>query len=74
MDEVLPRILLGAVLGGAGCALVGYLLVNLRLPFLAVCLSHAAMAGAILGYLLGQPVLATAFAGSILAALVLGPI
>jgi manganese/iron transport system permease protein len=74
MSSVLYNIILGAVLGGAGCALVGFLLVNLRLPFLAVCLSHAAMAGAVMGHFLGLPPLASAFAAALLAALVLGPL
>lgn len=74
MSDALGRILLGAVLGGAGCALVGFLLVTLRLPFLAVCLSHAAMAGAVLGHLVGFPPLLLAFAAALLAAVILGPL
>lgn len=74
MSAILYKIFLGAVLGGSGCALVGFLMVNLRLPFLAVCLSHAALAGASLGFLFGLPVLPAAFAGSLAAALVLGPL
>ena len=60
MTALLYKILLGAVLGGSGCALVGFLMVNLRLPFLAVCLSHAALAGAVLGHLFGIAVLSAA--------------
>jgi manganese/iron transport system permease protein len=74
VSPILCKVLLGAVLGGAGCALVGFLLVTLRVPFLAVCLSHAAMAGAVLGHLTGLPPLPLAFAGSLLAAAVLGPL
>jgi len=71
---MIERIIAGAVLGGAGCALAGHLLVNLRLPFLAVCLSHAAMAGAIMGHLLGIPILLPAFVASMIAAILLGPL
>ncbi len=74
MNPFLLKILLGGVLGGAGCALVGFFLVNLQLPFLSVCLSHAAMAGAVAATLLGLPPLPVAFAGALLAAILLGPI
>jgi manganese/iron transport system permease protein len=74
MSPILAKVLLGALLGGSGCALVGFLLVQLRVPFLAVCLSHAAMAGAVLGHLLGVPALPLAFAASMLAAAILGPL
>lgn len=74
MNPFLVKILLGGVLGGAGCALVGFFLVNLQLPFLSVCLSHAAMAGAVAASLMGWPPLPSAFAGALLAALLLGPI
>ena len=74
MTQLLYKILLGALLGGSGCALVGFLMVNLRLPFLAVCLSHAALAGAVLGHLFGLPTLPAAFGAAMLAALILGPL
>jgi manganese/iron transport system permease protein len=64
---------LGAILGGAGCGLAGFFLLALDLPFLAVCLAHAALAGAVLGHLAGLPPAICAFGGAMLAAMLLGP-
>jgi manganese/iron transport system permease protein len=64
---------LGAILGGAGCGLAGFFLLALDLPFLAVCLAHAALAGAVLGHLAGLPPTVCAFAGALLVAALLGP-
>ena len=61
MLSLFAPILAAALLGGGGCALAGYFLSNLRLPFLGVCLSHAAMAGAVFANLLGVPVWPAAF-------------
>jgi manganese/iron transport system permease protein len=65
---------LGAILGGAGCGLAGFFLLALDLPFLAVCLAHAALAGAVLGHLTALPPEICAFAGALLAAALLGPV
>lgn len=63
-----------ALLAGWSCGLLGCLLVGMRLPFLAVCTAHAALAGAVLGPWLGLPPTAGALAGALLAALALGVI
>lgn len=38
---------------GASCGLMGTFIVGMRVPFLGVCISHAALAGAVFGALLG---------------------
>lgn len=63
----------GAILGGAGCGLAGFYLLALDLPFLAVCLAHAALAGAVLAQSLGAAPLPWAFAGALLATVIIGP-
>ncbi len=66
--------LLTGLLGGAGCGLAGFLLVSLNLPFMGVCLAHAALAGAVLAYALGTPVLPTALVASLATAALIGPL
>ncbi|MBI5380426.1 MAG: metal ABC transporter permease [Opitutae bacterium] len=73
MDTLELRWWLGAVLGGAGCGIAGFFLLALDLPFLAVCLAHAALAGAVLGHLAGVSPTVCAFGGALLAAGLLGP-
>jgi manganese/iron transport system permease protein len=46
---------IAALLSGGTTGLLGTYLVGLRMPFLAVGIAHAAMAGAIFGHLLGWP-------------------
>jgi len=65
-------IMVAAVLGGSGCALAGYFLSNLRLPFMGVCLSHAAMAGAVFANLFGAPVWPVAFTAAVAASFAIG--
>ena len=65
-------ILAAAVLGGASAGLLGVLVVGLRMPFLAVCTAHAALAGAVFGRLLGIPTGAAGFMGGLAGALLLG--
>ena len=65
---------LAAVAGGAGCGLAGFFLLALQVPFLAVCLAHAALAGAVLGLAIGWSPTVCAFGGALLAAGLLGPL
>jgi manganese/iron transport system permease protein len=44
-----------AALAGSSVGLLGVYVVGLRMPFLGVAMAHAAMAGAVLGCLLGLP-------------------
>ena len=46
-------VLAAAFFGGGSAGLLGVLVVGLRMPFLTVCTAHAALAGAILGKLVG---------------------
>ena len=64
-------ILLAAVLAGGSAGAVGFYTVGMRMPFLAVCTAHAALAGAILGQLAGVPVAAGGFIGALSAGLLL---
>jgi len=73
MDVLELRWWLAAILGGAGCGLAGFFLLALDLPFLAVCLAHAALAGAVVGHLAGIPPMPCAFTGALIAAALLGP-
>lgn len=66
--------LLTALAGGAGCGLAGFLLISLNLPFMGICLAHAALAGAVLAHFLGTPVLGTALLVSLAVAALVGPL
>lgn len=66
--------LLAGLAGGAGCGLAGFVLVSLNLPFMGVCLAHAALAGAVLAHFLGTPVLATALVTALGTAAAIGPL
>jgi ABC-type Mn2+/Zn2+ transport system permease subunit len=66
--------LIGAVLAGAGCGLMGAFVVQLNLSSLGFTMSHAAFAGAALGLLLNwNPVLLAIFF-SVAVAAALGPV
>jgi manganese/iron transport system permease protein len=58
-------------MGGASAGLAGVFTLGLRMPFLAVCMAHAAMAGAVFARLLGVPVGLGSFAGALLGTLIL---
>jgi manganese/iron transport system permease protein len=66
--------ILSAFLGGIACATVGVFVVLMHMPFIGVCMSHAAFAGALLGLWLGFDPLIGAFVVSLLAAAVIGPL
>ena len=68
-------VLAGGVLGGASTGLLGTYVVGMRVPFLGVCVSHAALAGAVFGSLAGLSgpmLLAPAMAAAMVTALLLG--
>ncbi len=46
---------IAGLLGGASAGLAGAYIVGMRIPFVGVCIAHAAMAGAVWGRLLGLP-------------------
>lgn len=66
--------LISGLLGGIACALIGVFVVLLHMPFIGVCMSHAAFAGALLGLWLGFNPLIGAFAFSLGAAAIVGPL
>ena len=66
--------LVSAFLGGIACAVVGVFVVLLHMPFIGVCMAHAAFAGALLGLWLGFDPLIGAFAFSLGAAAIIGPL
>lgn len=69
-----PVILAGAVAGGS-TGMLGTFIVGMRVPFLGVCVSHAALAGAIFGALFGltgSSLLMPAMAGATATALLVG--
>jgi len=66
--------IISTFLGGVACATIGVFVVLMHLPFIGVCMSHAAFAGALLGMWLGFNPLIGAFAFSLLAAAVIGPL
>ncbi|HOW66313.1 MAG TPA: metal ABC transporter permease [Candidatus Paceibacterota bacterium] len=68
-------VMVGGALAGASSGMLGTFIVGMRIPFLGVCVAHAALAGAVfggLGGLEGQQLLWPALAGAVLTALALG--
>jgi manganese/iron transport system permease protein len=72
--QFMQNAILTAFLGGAACGSIGVFVVLMHMPFIGVCMSHAAFAGALLGLLLGFHPLIGAFVFSLLAAAVVGPL
>ena len=68
-------VMVGGLLAGASSALLGVYVVGMRIPFLGVCVSHAALAGAVFGALFGltgPALLGPALAAAVATALLLG--
>jgi len=72
--KIILQIAAAALVSGVACSVAGFFLANLRLPFLGVTMSHAAMAGAVFGRLFGLPVFPPAFVTSIAASFAIGPL
>ena len=69
-----PVVCCGA-LAGASTGFLGTYIVGMRIPFLGICVSHAALTGAVFGGLCGLTgpmLLPPALAGAVIAALLLG--
>lgn len=66
--------LAAAVIAGLSCSIIGVFIFCLRIPFIGVLVSHAAMTGAILAQLFGIPELPVAFGMSLLSIFLLGPL
>ncbi len=68
-------VMVGGAIAGASTGLLGTYVVGMRIPFLGVCVAHAALAGAVFGGLAGlegAALLAPALAGAGATALALG--
>jgi len=68
-------VMAGGTLAGASSGVLGTFIVGMRIPFLGVCVAHAALAGAVFGGLAGlegQTLLLPALGGAVLTALGLG--
>ncbi|MFC1899331.1 metal ABC transporter permease [Chloroflexota bacterium] len=72
--QFMQNAILSAFLGGISCALIGVFVVLLHMPFIGVCMAHAAFAGALLGLWLGFDPLIGAFTFSLISAVIIGPI
>ena len=69
-------VMVGGALAGASSGVLGTFIVGMRIPFLGVCVAHAALAGAVFGGLCGlegQRLLLPALAGAVLTAVRAGP-
>jgi manganese/iron transport system permease protein len=74
LDAFFIPIIATGLVGGASTGLLGVYIVGMRMPFVGVCISHAAMAGAVFGLLLGWPQLPCALAAAGAATAILGVI
>jgi manganese/iron transport system permease protein len=71
---ILRETILAAVFAGISCSLVGVFIFCLRIPFVGVLISHAAMAGAILAQFLHWPELPAAMGMALLSVFFVGPL
>ena len=72
--QFMQNAILSAFLGGIACATIGVFVVLMHMPFIGVCMSHAAFAGALLGLWLGFNPMIGAFAFSLSSAAIVGPL
>lgn len=72
--QFMQNAIISAFLGGIACSTIGVFVVLMHMPFIGVCMSHAAFAGALLGLWLGFNPMIGAFVFSLGAAAVVGPL
>jgi len=72
--QFMQNAILSAFLGGIACSVIGVFVVLMHMPFIGVCMSHAAFAGALLGLWLGFNPLVGALVVSLLSAAIIGPL
>ncbi|HUV55760.1 MAG TPA: metal ABC transporter permease [Dehalococcoidales bacterium] len=72
--QFMQNAILVAFLGGIACATIGVFVVLMHMPFIGVCMAHAAFAGALLGLWLDFNPLIGAFVLSLLSAAIVGPL
>ena len=68
-------VICAGVLAGASTGMLGTFIVGMRVPFLGICVSHAALAGAVFGALFGlsgSMLILPGMAGAVVTALLLG--
>ncbi|HOE64000.1 MAG TPA: metal ABC transporter permease [Candidatus Sumerlaeota bacterium] len=65
-------IIAAAVVGGGSIGCLGAYIVGMRIPFIGIAISHAAMLGSVAGYLLHLPIFPCALGVSLLSAWILG--
>jgi manganese/iron transport system permease protein len=72
--QFMQNAILSAFLGGVACSTIGVFVVLMHMPFIGVCMAHAAFAGALLGLWLGFNPLIGALGVSLLSAAIIGPL
>ncbi len=72
--QFMQNAIISAFLGGIACSTIGVFVVLMHMPFIGVAMAHTAFAGALLGLWLGFDPLIGAFAFSLLAAAIIGPL
>lgn len=75
MDPFFYKVMWAGVVAGASTGMLGVYVVGMRIPFLGVCVAHAALAGAVFGSLLGlsrEMLMLPALGGAVTTALLLG--
>lgn len=72
--QFMQNAIIAACLGGIACAIIGVFVVLMHMPFIGVCMAHAAFAGALLGLWLGFDPMIGAFIFSLGSAAVVGPL
>ncbi len=74
MDSYFYWIVLAGAVAGASTGFLGVYIVGMRMPFIGTCISHAAMAGTVLSYLVGMWPSAGAMVLSVICAMSLATI
>ena len=69
IDPYFIPVIAASVVGGGSTGLLGVYIVGMRIPLIGICMSHAAMAGSVFGYLLGWPQAPCGIAAAVLASL-----
>jgi manganese/iron transport system permease protein len=70
IDPYFIPVITAGVMGGASTGLLGVYVVGMRIPLIGICMSHAAMAGSVFGYLLGWPQTVCGIAAAVAASLI----
>ncbi len=67
IDPYFVPVITAGVIGGGSTGLLGVYVVGMRIPLIGICMAHAAMAGSILGYLVGLPQMVCGLAAAVAA-------